>query len=172
MLQYFNNFILERFRPRFKNGIPPKGFINSPTLAYITVYGKEPEEPIRGMSNSPKRKYKDLMVDRDFKNKWLDSINNLPVEIRSTEVGKDEIRIAHVAFRLKKEDEDLTKIKKFVNELNKYRKYNVYAKWDIGGDEKRIRIMVAGKTWKGQKDWEKWWNNIAKIILKCYKKIY
>lgn len=174
--QTFNQFLNERFNDFSKRRQNQKrrnpNWVNSPTLAYMTVYGKKPEEPINGLSDSPKKKYGKIYVDKNLKNKWLDALNNLPVEIRSTEEGKSEIRVAHVAFRFNEKDEDIKKIKLFEKELNKLRKYNIYAKFDIGGDEKRPRLMVAGKTWQGQKDWVKWWENVSDYILNTYNKIF
>ena len=150
-----------------RGGSQSEDWVNSPTLAYITVYGKEPTEEIAGLSNSPKRKYKNITVDKNLKDEWLDALNSLPVDIRSTEEGKDSTRVAHVAFRFKKGDEKMSAAKNMVKLLKENK--NIYAAVDVGGDEDRIRIMVAGKIWIGKPKWADWWQNIANIIKVAYE---
>jgi len=131
---------------------------NSPTMAYETAYGKKPSTPLFGMSGTPRREWRGMPVDADLKDEWLESLNNIPgVEIRSTEQGKSPERIAHAAFRLKNPNDD-KRAAEIVKRLNKIP--GVQAKTDMGA-QGRPRIMVVGKTWKGQKGWESWWDTLS-----------
>lgn len=146
----------------------PRQTYNSPTLAYIAVYGKEPKEALRGRTDSPKKTWNNLSVDANLKDKWLEELNNIDgVEIRATDEGKDETRVAFVVFRLTKNESE-ENAKKVSSKLNS--KPNVYSLVDIG-IENRPRIVVAGKTWIGKSDWESWWNNIPKYIKEAVSEI-
>ena len=78
----------------------PQGKINAPTMAYYTVYGKYPEEALRGRSDHPKKMWRGNDVDENLEDKWLEELNDLPVEIKSTDAGKDKTRVAFVIFRM------------------------------------------------------------------------
>jgi hypothetical protein len=147
----------------------PRQTHNSPTLAYIAVYGKEPDKFIRGRTNNPTKTWNGIQVDEDFKDEWLESINNIDgVEIRATDVGKDKVRVAFVVFRLSKH-ESVENAEKVSNLLKD--KENVYSLVDIGS-ENRPRIVAAGRTWKGQPNWETWWDNIADHISEATSKVF
>ena len=133
-------------------GMLRSGKVNSPTLAYRTVYGKNPPGLLRGRTDAPKKEWKGLSVDKALKNRWLESINSLPVEIRSTEAGKSALRPAAVVFRTKENCHDC-----MVKKLSKIP--GVHSSTDVGMQGEH-RVCVAGKTWEGQKGWETWWNKL------------
>jgi len=159
-----NNAPLSRSDQMIVAGVTGK--VNSPTLAYQTVYGKNPDKFLMGRTNEPKKKWKGIFVDKGLKNKWLDRLNKLPVEIRSSEEGKGPERPAAIVFRMPPQYDKLHK--KIVNELQK--EPNIYAKSDIGFNG-RPRICVAGKIWKGNKKWNNWWESLPEIINKSYNTI-
>jgi len=140
--------------------------LNSPTFAYYTLYRKYPDFAIRGKSDSAKKLYNGIYVDKNLKIEWLNKLNKLPIEIKSTEEGKDNIRISHAAFRLYEPDcYNEQKAKEISNNINKYT--NFYSSIDFGMENK-WRIMVCGSNWMNKttiKDWEKWWENLL-IVLK------
>ena len=165
-------------RPHVRNGVKVKGYqrggedftpsgqgggmglrllmagkANSPTLAYKTVYKKDPPQMLMDRTDSPKKAWRGLTVDKDLKNKWLESVNALPVEIRSTEAGKSALRPAAVVFRIPASKAHKGIVRRLASIPG------VYASSDIGMQGDR-RICVAGKTWKGQKGWESWWDKL------------
>jgi len=139
---------------------------NAPTFAYRTLYGKNPTERLNGMTNAPKKKWNNLKVDACLKDKWLDRINNLPVEIRSTDCGKSSERPAFVIFRMKSGEDILAT--KLSDELNKLKNISSLAEKGRAG---KYRVSVVGNTWEGQSDWKKWWDNVHIAILNSYNKV-
>jgi len=131
-----------------------EGKVNSPTLAYRTVYKKDPPGLLRGRTNAPKKLWRGLSVDKDLKDEWLESINALPVEIRSTEAGKNALRPAAVVFRLPGGQRNHSGIVQQLADIP-----GVYCSSDIGMRGER-RICVASKLWKGKKGWVSWWEKL------------
>jgi len=147
-----------------------RGSYNSPTFAYIAVYGKEPDIPLSGRINSPEKEWKDgILVDEHLKLEWLDSIDAIEeLELRASCEGHGENRVTHVVVRLKSRNE--TESKKLVEVLNN--KDDIYSKYDVG-TEGYPRIVIAGKTWYGQPGWNDWWETLSekiKTALKAIKK--
>lgn len=143
-----------------EKGIIKQGidWVNSPTLAYLSVYGEMPNTPLRGRSNYPKRIWNDKEVDKEFKDNWLEDLNSIPdIEVRATDIGHSADRVAFVVFRFKDKKND-SKAKDIADSLNKLAE--LYCKSDIG-TEGRPRICVAGKIKLGDKNWEEWWNSLA-----------
>ena len=132
---------------------------NAPTLAYEIAHGKKPKTPIRGMSFSPKKQWKGIYVDADFKDKWLEDINSIPyISIRSTEVGKSALRPAHIAFTFAD-----PKLNKYASQLvQKLHQLGVKAKVATG--QCGARIIIAEPVWKGKKGWTTFWNTIGDKI--------
>lgn len=131
---------------------------NSPTFAYIAVYGKEPDFWLRGRTNEPKKIWRGIEVDATFKDKWLDELNSIPqIEVRASDAGKNSVRVAFIVFRMKdpKDDVKAKKVSKILDKMP-----DIYSKCDIGA-QNRPRVVVAGKTWYGQPDWERWWDSLA-----------
>src|SRR6056297_3181304 len=83
--------------------------INAPTMAYKTVYGEYPKEPIKGRTNYPKKSWRGIDVDENLKDEWLERLNSLDVEIKSTEEGKGGDRVAFVIFRMPQGKDNLYK---------------------------------------------------------------
>jgi len=139
--------------------------INSPTKA---VYGVVPSKPLSGRTDSPKKNWKGLMVDKHIKDAWLEGLNSLAhVEIRSTDEGKDKDRVAFVVFRMR--DQNLDSLaEKVSEEIDKSE--GLFSISDIG-TENRPRIVVAGKTSYGEKNWEEWWSSLAEKIKKALERI-
>ncbi len=142
-----------------------KNKVNAPMMAYKTVYGKFPEEPLKGRTDSHKKEWKDLWVDKNLKKEWLEKLNSIGVEIRSTEEGKDKVRVAAVIFRMPKGKD------KLYNEVKKNLKEDkdLFVSSDIGMG-RRPRICVAKDIWRGKEGWEEWWNSLPRKIERAYKK--
>ena len=133
--------------------------INAPTMAYLTVYGTYPDTPLRGRTNSPKKMWHGIDVDVDLEDEWLERLNSLPVEIKSTDQGKDETRVAFVIFRMPEGkdalcDEVTSRLKQ---------ESDVHVRCDIGNGG-RPRICVANTTWKGKRGWKTWWQTLPDKI--------
>lgn len=140
--------------------------INAPTFAYQTVYGRDPPEPLRGRTDSPKKEWHGIMVDEGLKNEWLESLNNLPVEITSTEEGKSKFRVPYVMFRVpSKHDDKHEEIAKLLAQDP-----DIYCRSGIGNGG-RPRICVAGRILKGEKGWDEWWDKLPSKISEAYHKI-
>ncbi len=146
-------------------GRNPQGKINAPTMAYKAVYGKYPDTPLMGRTNSPKKIWKGIDVDVNLKDKWLEELNSLPVEIKSTDEGKSKERVAFVIFRLPKDKESLYK----EVESNLKKEKDLFVLSDIG-TENRPRICVAKDILVGELGWEEWWNSLSKKIKAAYDK--
>ncbi|MFP4118558.1 MAG: hypothetical protein ACLFTH_00725, partial [Candidatus Woesearchaeota archaeon] len=129
-----------------------------------TVYGKYPEERLRGRTSNPKKMWRGHDVDANLKETWLERLNDLPVDVRSTDEGKDETRVAFVIFRLPEDKEHLRD--KLIENLN--REDALYVHSDIGQGG-RPRICVAYPTWKGKDGWKEWWETLPEKIGRAYK---
>lgn len=135
--------------------------VNAPMIAYKAVYGKLPAEPIPGQSGTPRKEWNGLQVDAHIKDKWLDKINNIKgIEIRSTEEGKSDERVAHVIFRFKNKIHD-TAAQGIANSIGQNPDY--YTLVDEG-TEGRPRIVVAGQVQYGKAGWSAWWDDIGNVI--------
>lgn len=141
-----------------------QGKINAPSMAYKTVYGKYPEFQMRGRTNSPKKIWNGNDVDINLKDEWLEELNSLPVEIRSTDEGKDKERVAFVIFRMPEGEDDLSE--NVVENLKKEK--NLYVLSNIGQGD-RPRICVAKDIAVGDSEWEEWWNSLAGKIKRAYE---
>ncbi|SRR6056297_504899 len=138
--------------------------VNAPTLAYKTVYGKNPEEPLRGRTNSPKKIWRGIEVDKNLKNEWLEELNSSGVEIKSTDEGKSKERVAFVIFRMPEGEDDLyTQVEK-----NLKKEKDLFVSSDIGM-QGRPRICIAKDIIVGEKGWEEWWSSLAEKIKKAYE---
>jgi len=143
-----------------EKGIIKQGmnWVNSPTFAYQAVYGKLPDIPLEGRTDSPKRMWNNKDVDKEFKNTWLEDLNSIPeIEIRATDIGHSSERVAFVVFRMKDPKDDC-KVQAISERLGKLKE--LYSKYDTG-QEGRLRIVATGKIKLGDKNWEAWWNNLA-----------
>lgn len=144
-------------------GKNPQGKINAPTMAYKAVYGKYPKNPLMGRTSSPKKIWNGIDVDINIKDKWLEELNSLPVEIRSTDEGKDKERVAFVIFRMLKGKEDFYK----KVEANLKKEKDLFVLSDIGIED-RPRICVAKNIIVKEPGWEEWWNSLSGKIKKAY----
>ncbi len=138
--------------------------INAPTMAYKTVYGHYPKESLRGRTDSPKKIWKGIEVDKNLKDEWLEKLNSLDVEIRSTDEGKSEERVAFVIFRMPEGKDEFAK--KVVENLKKEKNLCVSSDIGLGG---RPRICVAKDIKVGDKGWEEWWNSLPEKIERAYR---
>jgi len=152
-----------------KAGIPKKK--PSPSFAYELVYKKPAPPNRRGRPPFPveHRVWKGLVVDKHLKDKWLSDLNNIPnVEIRGTCEGHNKDWVSYVAFRLDpKYDDNKAFLKSVAKKLSQYP--NTVCGYDIG-TQGRPRFVVATPLFYGcdkQKEWENWWNNIARRINKA-----
>ena len=136
--------------------------INAPTFAYKTLYGKEPKAPLSGRTSDPKKMWNGLDVDKGLKDEWLESLNAMPVEMRSSEEGKGADRPAFVVTRMPEGKDKLAK-----DMVKALRKEGLVSNYDIG-QGKRPRICVTDKMWKGKKGWEKWWEKLPGKITNAY----
>lgn len=141
---------------------------NAPTFAYKAVYGKEPTTFLRGRTDSPKKMWKGIEVDKNLKTEWLEGINNNKhIEVRGTDEGKSSERVPFVSFRLQDVSKD-AKAGKVVAELNKIP--GVYSTHEKGA-EGRNRIVVAGNTHIGKKDWSSWWDKLPNRLQTVTNKV-
>ena len=142
------------------------GRMNSPTFAYMAVYGKVPEQWISGRTDYPEKPYKvpgrdvAVTIDEHLKPEWFDALNSIDeLEIRASCEGHDAERVAYIVFRLRQEnDAQAEEVSRRLNEVE-----GIYSRCDIG-TEGRPRIVVAGKTWYGQDDWSSWWEELPMKI--------
>ena len=139
------------------------GKVNAPTFAYQAVYKKDPEQFLSGRTNAPKKMWNGFDVDKGIKDEWLDRLNKLPVEIRSTDEGKSWDRPAFVVIRMPEEYDNL--YEKMGENLEKNQ--DLHIKADIGMTG-RPRICIAGKIKKGDKGWEQWWESLPVKIEDAY----
>jgi hypothetical protein len=136
------------------------GHLNSPSLAYKAIHGKEPKQYLPGKSAHPQKLWNGIPVDKELKTKWIKNLNNMKnIEMRGSCAGHGPDRTSYVVFRLKPGKDKYAK--KVANHLNKIP--GIYSIADIGG-EGRPRIVAASKTYYGKKDWEKWWDKIPDRI--------
>jgi len=143
-----------------------KEWMNSPTFAYYAVYDKLPDIPLKGKTDSPKKIWNDIEVDEHLKDEWMKELNSIPeIEIRASDEGKSDERVAFIVFRMKDSKDDC-KVQAISNKLNEME--GLYSKYDTG-QEDRLRIVVAGKIKLGDKDWEEWWNSLAGNIKNIIK---
>ena len=134
-------------------------------MAYKTVYGEYPEEPIKGRTNSPKRSWRGIDVDENLRDEWLSELNSLDVEIKSTEEGKSKERVAFVIFRMPEDKDDFyEKV-----EENLKQEDDLYVSSDFGL-ENRPRICVAKDIKVGEAGWEEWWSSLPEKIRDAYNK--
>ena len=132
--------------------------LNSPTFAYEAVYGKLPEEPLAGRTDSPKKSWKGLEVDKHIKDGWLEQLNSIErIEIRSTDEGKSKERVAFVVFRMRdlREDNEAEAMSEKLDGME-----GLHSLCDTGAAG-RPRVVVAGKVIYGQSGWEEWWDGLA-----------
>ena len=141
-------------------------WVNSPTFAYQAVYGKLPDKPMRGRSGSPKRIWNGMEIDEHLKDEWLKELNSIPeIEMRASDEGKSEERVAFIVFRMKDLKDDC-KVQAISDRLGKLK--GIYSKYDTGQGD-RLRIVIAGKIKYGDKDWEDWWNGLSGKIKNIIK---
>lgn len=134
--------------------------LNAPEFAYQTVYNKDTS--LRGRFTDEEKEYNGMMVDKQLKDEWLDSLNNIKdIEIRSSCAGHNKDRVTFVIFRTKSQDENY--IKKVVKKLNKCP--NTFASYNTGKGG-MFRICVASNTYykPNNKKWQDWWENITDCI--------
>ncbi len=146
----------------------------APTFAYETVYKKLPPEGLR-QGRPPfevkSKIWKNLRVDYDLKDKWLENLNNIPgIEIRSTCAGHNKEWVSFVIFRLLENNPDIKKLDKIKKELKSNK--NTFCDYELGM-EKKYRIICASDLYAGgdnHKEWEKWWSLLPYRINKAVKK--
>lgn len=140
------------------------GKINAPTFAYQTVYGEDPPHFLRGRTNSPKKEWRGLYVDAELKDEWLDQLNALPIDVRSTEEGKSDMRPAFMMFRMPPQLDELHV--DMVNNLDKHSDLFVGANVGQGG---RPRICVANRITNQDPEWSRWWSELPSKIESAYE---
>ena len=141
------------------------GKVNAPTFAYQAVYGKDPDNFLVGRTDAPKKMWEGLSVDKGIKDEWLNKLDSLPVEIRSTDEGKSWDRPAFVVIRMPEGKDNL--YKSMSENLNK--DPSLYVKADVGMGG-RPRICIAGKIKKDGKGWNKWWETLPGKIENSYSR--
>jgi len=141
-------------------------FINSPTAAFKAVYDEDPPMPLFGRTFSLNKKtWNGLVVDGHLKDSWLESLNNLPLEIKSTEEGKGPLRPAHVGFRMKEGEDNMAPL---MLENLKKRGFKVYS--DIGFEGRPRIIVAAVLTPEDGVKWNQWWENLPMELANSYSK--
>ncbi|GAH86182.1 unnamed protein product, partial [marine sediment metagenome] len=92
-----------------EKGIIKQGmnWVNSPTFAYQAVFNELPSTPLRGRTDSPKRMWNGIEIDEHLKDSWMMELNSIPeIEIRASDEGKSDERVAFVVFRMKDPKDD------------------------------------------------------------------
>lgn len=142
--------------------MPRSGHMNAPTFAYYAVYGRRPDEPMRGRTDSPKKTWHGITdIDKHIKDKWLEELNSISeIEVRATDEGKSEDRVAFVIFRMDNPAHD-SRAETISRRLDQME--GIYSECDIGSRD-RPRVVVAGKVQYGKSGWERWWNTVANMI--------
>lgn len=157
--------IVEMDEPEFADEFY-KISVNSPTFAYYAVYDKWPDTPLAGRTDMPKRMWNNIEVDEHFKDKWLKELNSIPeIEIRSSDEGKSDERVAFIVFRMEDSKDD-SRVQTISDKLNKIE--GLYSKYNLGKEE-RPRVVVAGKVKYGDENWEEWWDSLAGRIKEVLK---
>ena len=128
-------------------------FMNSPTLAHLAVYGETKE--LQGRSDHKQQECDGIEVDEHLKCEWIKELNTIPeIEMRASCEGHDKDRISYVVFRLKNKDASGV-VQTEMNKLN-----GIHSLMNVG-NQGEPRIVVAGKTFYGESDWEGWWSSLA-----------
>jgi len=175
MLKYWDIDILRDYFKKFEPGVElifieaKSEFgekINAPTFAYQTIYHKNPENFLRCRTDAPKKNWRGHDVDKGLKDELLERLNDLPIEIRSTEEGKSPQRPAFVIFRMPEGKDNF--VDQIIDALKN--ESDIFVKSDIGGGG-RPRICVAGKVWKNQDGWQNWWETLPDKIKRAYEKV-
>ena len=148
--------ILNLFEQKFK--------INAPTMAYKTLYGKDPEDFIRGREVSHSTyTYNNIQIDKNIPIKAIEELNKISdIETRSSCEGQDKRHPTFLIFRLMK-DHTEKQIKDIVRKLNKYS--DIKSSYDLGFGGK-FRICITSNLWAGLKDFKKWWLTLPMKIRK------
>ncbi len=132
--------------------------LNSPSFAHKAVYGET--KWLSGRTGGAEHECDGVKVDEHIKCEWIRELNGIAgIELRASCEGHSEERVAYIVFRLKGEDKD--QAKEVSTALSRQPK--LYSLSDIGMEGKP-RIVVAGKTYYGQEDWEGWWNSLSEKI--------
>jgi len=138
--------------------------MNAPTFAYLAVYGEPPDPPLSGRSGDPERIWRGILVDVHLKDAWLERLNSIDgIEIRSSCEGHSPERVAFIVFRFRDPSND-GKADEVARAISRNEGY--FSMADLGAED-RMRIVVAGKTWYGQEDWESWWERLPEVIEKA-----
>jgi len=153
-------------QPRYNNSRK-----NAPTFAYEAVYGELPDTTLSSRINYPHKNCSIpnigvIQIDKDINCQWLRNLNKIKnIETRSSCGGHGKDRPTFIVFRM------IPKLDSYADEVsNKLNKIKgLYSISEIG-QQGRPRIIVAGKTWIGQKDWRYWWEHIVQHIKKAVDK--
>jgi len=134
------------------------GKLNSPSFAYRAVYGRDKFIP--GRVDSPKKTWRGMNdVDAHLKDSWLNSLADIPkIELRASCEGHDPEHPAYIIFRLKQNQEYSRAL------VDKFNAMPGLKSLTDKGMEGQNRIVVAGKVWYGQPEWESWWSSLAEKI--------
>lgn len=141
------------------------GKINAPTFAYFTLYGEYPKTPLSGRTTGEKKMWHGLDVDAGLKDEWLEKLNNLPIEMRSSEEGKSKERPAFVVIRMPEKYDNLA-----CDMTSALRRRALTVSHDTGQGQ-RPRICIVNKIVKGDDGWEDWWENLPDKIQQSYNEI-
>jgi len=137
---------------------------NSPTFAHMAVYDKEPDIFLQGKTGFPQKLWKNsIPIDTHIDEKALERIEKIKgLELRASCEGHAPDRVSYVVVRPLSRSSD--EAKKLTDRLNT--QTGIHAKWDVGTGG-QPRIVVAGKTWHGEKAWKNWWNKLPDKIQKA-----
>lgn len=139
-----------------------RGKINAPTFAYRTLYGMDPPVFLSGRTPGRKKMWRGLDVDEGLRDEWLERLNGLPVEMRSSEEGKGPERPAFVIIRMPPDlDEQACDM------TSALRRRGLICSYDIGQGS-RPRICIVEKIWRGEPGWESWWEDLPDKIKDAY----
>lgn len=140
--------------------------LNSPSLAYKAVYGREPDTFTPGRGSHPQKPWNGISVDADLPDEILNKLNSIPeIEGRaSCSSHEDGISPTYYVFRMATNDAGANKV------AENLRKRGLKALSDVG-TQGRPRIVVAYDSKPGNVDWEQWWESLPEHIQAAVKDI-
>ena len=106
-------------------------------------------------------KSQQLKDGKPMEPEWFDELNAIEeIELRVSCEGHSQERVSYIVFRLKDQTRD-DEAEAIAEKLGQ--QPGLYSLGDTGA-ENRPRIVVAGKTWYGEKDWASWWSSLAEKV--------
>jgi len=139
-------------------------------MAYITVYGREPNPSIYGREASHDTyNFHGIGIDKMIPIRSMEKISRIrEIETTSSCQGQSERLLTFLVFRPKNQS------KNYVDQLcNNLKKTGLKCHYDIGQAGK-FRICVSEKLWYSKENaskFKQWWTSLPEKIIQSLKKI-